>query len=62
MEDSASRGDVLAIIDAAINASVAPAGALRLPVLSESSEQIAIDIVDALESAGFTIAKVNEPQ
>jgi hypothetical protein len=60
MEDSAIREEVLAVIGEAINSGVVPAGAIRLPVLSESGDQIAIDIVDALESAGFTITKVEE--
>jgi hypothetical protein len=60
MEDSTNREEVLAVISAAINADVVPAGVIRLPVLSESGDQIAIDIVDALESAGFTITKVEE--
>jgi hypothetical protein len=52
---------ILAIIRDAIEANVNPAGMLRVPVLSESVEQVAIDVVDALEGAGFAIAKTDEP-
>jgi len=51
------REEVLSIIRSAVEASVTPAGAVRLPVLQEGGEQVAIDIVDALEGAGFTIVR-----
>jgi isopropylmalate/homocitrate/citramalate synthase len=51
------REQVLAIIRDAIEAAVTHAGLVRMPVLSESPEQVAIDVVDALENAGFAITK-----
>ncbi|HEX6604359.1 MAG TPA: hypothetical protein VF027_05715 [Sphingomicrobium sp.] len=54
------RDEVIAIIRAAIEASVTPAGIVRIPVLSQSGEQVAIDIVDALQSAGFKVVRADE--
>lgn len=51
------REQVLGIIREAIEANVTAAGIVRMPILSESAEQTAIDVVDALEAAGFTISK-----
>ena len=51
------RDEVLAVIRTAIDADVTPAGTVRMPVLSESGEQVAIDVLDALESAGFAIIR-----
>lgn len=46
------RDQVLAIVRNAIEANVTHAGLVRLPVLSEDIDQVAIDILDALETAG----------
>jgi len=51
------REEVLSIIRSAVETNITPAGSVRLPVLTESGEQMAIDIVDALEDAGFTIVR-----
>ena len=51
------REEVLSIIRSAVEANITPAGSVRLPIIMESGEQVAIDIVDALEGAGFTIVR-----
>jgi hypothetical protein len=56
------REEALAIIRSAVEANVTPAGVVRIPVLSESGEQVAIEIVDALENAGFRIIRNEERQ
>jgi hypothetical protein len=56
------REEVIGIIRDAVEASVRRAGAIGIPVLSESGEQVAIEVVDALESAGFTIERSDEPR
>jgi hypothetical protein len=56
------REEVISIIRDAVEASVRRAGTIGIPVLSESGEQVAIDVVDALESAGFTIGRSEETQ
>ena len=55
------REQVLSIIRDAIEAKVTPAGLVRMPILSESAEQVAIDVVDALEAAGFKISSSEVP-
>ena len=55
------RERVLAIISGAIEANVTRAGVVRVPVLSESAAQTAIDVVDALEAAGFAIRRAEAP-
>jgi|KBSSwiStaDraftv2_1062776.scaffolds.fasta_scaffold03694_9 hypothetical protein len=55
-----NRDEVLVVIRTAIGADVTPAGTIRMPVLSESGEQVAIDVLDALESAGFAIIRREE--
>jgi hypothetical protein len=55
------REEVVAIIRSAVERNVTPAGAVRIPVLSESGEQVAIEIIDALESAGFRIVRDEKP-
>ena len=52
--------EVISIIREAIEQSVRPAGMVRIPVLSDSGDQVARDIADALESAGFEIIKRND--
>jgi hypothetical protein len=56
------REEVIGIIREAVEASVRRAGAFGIPVLSESGEQVAIDVIDALEGAGFTIERSVEPR
>jgi hypothetical protein len=55
-----NRDEVLAVIRTAIEADVTPAGIVRMPILSERGEQVAIDVLDALESAGFAIIRREE--
>ena len=55
-----NRDEVLVVIRTAVEADVTPAGTVRMPVLSESGEQVAIDVLDALESAGFAIIRREE--
>jgi hypothetical protein len=52
--------DIISIIREAIEQSVKPAGIVRMPILSESGDQVARDIADALENAGFEIMKRND--
>ncbi|HEY1604190.1 MAG TPA: hypothetical protein VGF77_01170 [Allosphingosinicella sp.] len=52
-----SSYDAVSVIEAAIAASVVPAGIARLRVLSDSDEQVALTIVDALETAGYRIVR-----
>jgi hypothetical protein len=54
------REEIVSIIRDAVEASVKRAGAIGIPVLSEGGEQVAIEVVDALESAGFTIKRTEE--
>jgi hypothetical protein len=54
------RDEIVAVIRQTVEASVTRAGVAGIPVLSESGEQVAIDVVDALENAGFTIARTDE--
>ena len=55
------REEMLAIIRDAVEANVKHAGMISMPILPETSDQVAIDIVDALENAGFIIVRTGEP-
>jgi hypothetical protein len=55
-----NRDEVLAVIRTAIEADVTPAGIVRMPILSERGEQVAIDVLGALESPGFAIIRREE--
>ena len=50
-----SRQDVVAIIERTIREAVIKAGSFGVRTLPESNEQVALDVVDALEAAGYEI-------
>ena len=56
------RDRLAAAIAAALEADVTHAGLARFPVLSESVDQVARDVIAAIENAGYLIIQPDEPQ
>ncbi|MEO6199219.1 MAG: hypothetical protein ABIO68_04705 [Sphingomicrobium sp.] len=52
--------EVVSIIRECIEQNITPAGLFRVPVISETGDQVARDISDALERAGYEIVMRNE--